>query len=459
MVTIKVINEEIKCPTFDTLYEQLSHHYALRDILKNPKRTVWLVLDDEGRRVPGKRTKQLSYQSPKYVQKYEESRFVDEVGRIHITVFESNEKLSFGSQDPTSEAGLVIKTEGTPLDLSLFGLEGREEALWFFGWVDCPGIARELRRNNFHVLTPNRNGLDWRYQYCKKLQKAVYEVLAPLVENKRQRLRGTQPAAVKETFKEKLQQVVRLLNEFAKAELEDLPLSGPRGSSQIESLTIRPSVAYALPGEVRQYSVYVPRDMVEELDARVKLELTDVVGSVALLDENEISLTLDPNHEELMSGRFSVCGDSEGSEALILARLGKLEDIAQFKVREPGSRRRRTLSGSSSSLLSDIEFNVTEKEPTQRISYTNGKFIIYLNFPPLSRYLSPDGTGLESPHGSLMVAELVAEAFARVIARRRLEAGLTPYIQGGEIDAMLSQMDAQMKKYLEPIHKALVVGL
>ena len=66
---------------------------------------------------------------------------------------------------------------------------------------------------------------------------------------------------------------------------------------------------------------------------------------------------------------------------------------------------------------------------------------------------------MDSPQGSLMLAELVAEAFCKEVVRRRIESVDPPPTTGGgaEIDHFNSRVNQQMLRCLGAIHEALVV--
>jgi hypothetical protein len=148
-------------------------------------------------------------------------------------------------------------------------------------------------------------------------------------------------------------------------------------------------------------------------------------------------------------------GRSYGDKALILVRMQQLEDMAELRVQAPGKTRRQRLSGTNRGLFREIEFDPVPN-PTQRVYLKEGTLKVYLNFPPLSKYLKAGGEGMDSPQGSLMLAELVAEAFCKELARRRLDAGLAPVVEGAEIDAFSSQVNQLMRRHLGAIHEALV---
>ncbi len=446
-VTVEVQKDKVQCPKFDVLFRQLSYHFALREIVQN--RTVNLIMDDGGLR----RSRRLTFQPPAGKEVFSGAIEVGGFGEAEVSIYEADTKLEFRPFDPGSEAGILVKTGGFAVDSRLFGFENEEAAHYFFGTVDCPGIAECVRARDFGVLNSNRSGLDWRDARCRELDRAVKDILRPLVERKRKQLASGTDRPVREEYKRKLNEVCRLLNSLARSELEDLPDWGGRGESDVTTLIIRPETGYADPNVPRTFSVYLPATRVDGTPV-VALELIDVRGNVSL-SQDSITLAEGVGRPELWSGRFEVIGRSYGDEAWIRASFEDLEDMAQFSVRAPGKRPRGELTGRSRGLFREIEFS-DEPQPTQRVSFTDGIIRVYVRFPAVSRYLKSGGEGMDSEQGSVMLAELVAEAFTREVARRRVET-VAPPVRGSEIDNYNSEVNQLLAKYLEHIHSALVV--
>jgi len=456
-VIVEVLDNKVQCPTFDVLHRQLSNHFALREIIQSPNRRVNLKLDDSGRkrkRGAGelKQIRRLSFQAPAGTLVVSRAVDVPELGQVAVSIYESDEKLDFKPFDPGSVAGIVVKTEGAVVDSRLFGYENDEASHYFFGTVDCPEIARCVRSGDYGILDPNRSGLDWRHQRCRALDAAVKDILRPLVERKRKQLAGSVGRPVRDEYKRKLRDVCRLLNSLAQSELEDLPEWGS-GGTEVTTLIIRPETGYADPNMPRTFFVYLPAAVVNGTPV-VSIELVDQKGNVSV-SQSSVVLVQRGKRPDLWSGKFEVLGHSYGDEALIKAAFDGLEDIAQFVVRSPGQSRRSSLAGTARGLFRDIQFDNTP-EPIQRVSFTDGIIKVYVRFPALSRYISASGEGIDSEKGSLMLAELVAEAFSREVSRRRLET-VAPPIPGNEIDNYVSEVNQLLCKHLEAIHSALVV--
>jgi hypothetical protein len=453
-VSIEVKNDKIKTPGFNALYSSLSKHFALRDINRNPNRNVLLKVDD----VRINRSKPVKYYLPEGELITCEKFNIPNLGECFVEIYEAKDKLDYSLYDPSSEAGILVKSNGVILDNRLFGFENDEAAHFFFGWADCPGISEAIRHGDQSIINPNRTGLDWRYHLCKEMSDSIYSLLLPLIERKKKELEITRRTSVKEEYREKLNSLCSLLNQLAQEELDEL--TGPwRTPLEIDTLAIRPDVGYAEPYRKRAFSIYIPKSIIDEgaLEPIVNIELSDVIGQVELID-NTSFMNPHPDYERLLLGYFRIMGREDKSSAYIVARLGNLEDVAEFRVRSPG---KRPTSGSpkrrTGGLFRDIVFDERTPEPIQRVSFTQGVITVYLNFSPIKDYIKPGGEGISTYQGSLMLAELVSEAFCTELARRRIEAGTVPIIPGAEIDGYRSEVNKLMRKHLRLIHKILIL--
>ena len=448
-VNIAVSKRGITSPQWKTLQEQFCTHFALRGICF-PSRIVELTLQDTNM----KSTNRMLYTpapTRKVVDKYIR---VDQLGEVHLELGECEEPLAYSRNNPCSIAGVVVTMEGIPLDNHAFGFENDEAARYFCGSVEVPAIAQALRSNDLGILSPTRTGLDWRSIRATKLQAAVEAELRLLVDRKRRELETERRTATRETYRRRLMDVCDLLNQLAEEEIEDLPRFGRE--VQLEGLAIRPDIGYARPDEQRRFSIYLPSEMAApNRNPRVSISIEDVHGGIRP-STNSVTLALHQLHPNILSGSFLIQGTPLGSSCTIYAQWEDEEDIAEFRVREPGTRQPGGEPPCNRGLFREVFFDDQTATPIQRVSFNNGNITIFLNFPTLHNYLGPGGDGMDTPLGSLMCAEMVAEAFSREVARRRIETGIIVPAQGGEIDAYNSELNTLSRKCLDVIHRALV---
>jgi len=444
-VEITIRNEKIKIPELKKFTEQVSRHFALRDILN--RRKVYITFNDLKRNT--KTTRAVTFEVPHgkevFAGKVLIEGFDDE---IVLRLFESTTALESPRNNPYGRAGVLIKTEGAILDNQLFKFESDPAGSYFFGWADCPGVARRLRQGETEIVDPNRNGLEWRHEYCQALQRSIEGILETHVSRKRASLQAP-PRKVKESTRKMLRKLCSLLNSIAKQELEDLPAGSLEADPHIEELTLKPVVANIPPGQPRTFSVYAPTDAIEQFGPHVRIRSDS--RAVRIL-ASQLVLHRHPRYPMSLYYRpFKVLADApEGSEAVITATLGTQTAEAVVRVMAQKKARRGQLSGRKRGFITDIIADEM-RNPPQRAVYRDGIIRVYCGFPAVSTYVGPGLRGVEKPEGRMLLAELIGEAFCKELARRGIEIGKYPCPSGSEIDAYNTAVNDLQKRYLHLI--------
>jgi hypothetical protein len=239
-VLIRIKDKKFSCPTFEKLLNQVTNHYVLREILSKPERKIILkMLNDGGERGKGsgrtEMTKLLQYKSNTGNKIDEKQIELKGFGKTTIELFESDEKLYFQKGDPCSRAGLVVKTVGAVLDLSLFGFESDESAHFFWGYVDCPGIADLIRKGDNRIINSTRTGLYWDYKYCQELHNTVKDFLKPHITRKTNEISKEVHKPPQDKHTKKIKEICALLNKLARIE-ELIPNKGGDGKYNLRLL-------------------------------------------------------------------------------------------------------------------------------------------------------------------------------------------------------------------------------
>jgi len=81
--------------------------------------------------------------------------------------------------------------------------------------------------------------------------------------------------------------------------------------------------------------------------------------------------------------------------------------------------------------------------------------MIYVNFPGVKNYIKPGLEGIDKPEGSILLAELVAEAFCRAVAIDGIDKGKY-MVLGDPIDSYNRIISDIQKKYLDRFHKVVI---
>ncbi len=447
-VDITITNEKIKIAEYKTFRDQLSTHYALRDIMASPERKIYLIFEDLKRK--SKKRIKITFSRPKGKKVKEQEVNIPGYGdKVKIVIYESLTPLMSPRNNPYGLAGILIKTKAAILDNRLFKFENDPAALYFFGEAICDGLEERLRRGETGIIDPNRGGLEWRDEYCQALASTIEKVLEPLIIGKRKSLEKKPEKEIKEATKKLLRKLCSKLNELAKNELEEME-EIPEPEPDITNLIIKPEVANIQVDKPRAFSIYAPDNLIKEEGQIlwIKSDSSDIQPLAY-----RVKLEKHPKYPDKIWYRyFKVVGKREGGEGTITAILGNESARAKVKVAPPKKRKKGQITGRKRGFVSDIipdELN----NPSQRVEYIENEEIIkiYIKFPSVANFIKSGLEGVETPQGKLLLAELVGDAFCKALARKGIESGKYVIPPGGEIDAFNNTLNELQKKYLHLI--------
>lgn len=452
-ISIKITNDKIKIPTCEKFTEQLTSHFALRDINSSQNRDIILRFEELKNKLIDQ--KKIRFSNPERKKASTIEKGLPGFGdKIIITIYESNHALDSPRFNPFGLAGILIKAGGAILDNQLFRFENDPEARYFYGEAVCEKLEDRLRKGETGILDPNRGGLEWKHDYSKSLSKIIEEVLEPLILKKKEELKEEGPKKeVKESTKKILRKLCNLLNGLAKEELEDVldyPIVEPE--PDINKLLITPSPANIPENIPRTFTIYSPAEIVknEGQEAQIMSDNINIrpLSSIVKLEKHN------KFPEKLWYRYFKVVGSIEGTEGTLTVNLGKETAFAKVKVAPFKKRKKGKLSGRKGGFISEVKPN-NLPDPPQRVAYKNGIITVYVNFPSVSKFIKNNFDNVEKPEARLLLAELVGEAFCRELARKGLESGDYTSVPGGEIDSFNTAVNELQKKYLHKIQEIL----
>jgi hypothetical protein len=457
IITITDIYDDFKIPTGATLFNQVRNHYQLRDINSDPNRNVTFEFH------ASEKNGYVSNQPVKYVYplgniKLEKEIVVDNK-TSRLTIYESEQQLDSPQHDVLGEAGILIKTEGAILENSLFKYSGEEAGLYFFGFLEDPEIANRLRAGEM-LISANRNGLDWRHPYLKKLEEKIEEELRILISAKKIELNNGTPQELTEKNKELVNKLKNLLNSWAKA--EDMSWESPIDPATLDSMILKPESLEVEKDISRQISVYLPKEILDVYgESKMKIESDNPLIQVST---EGLTFKQHKDYPEISTTKFSVTGKKIDEEGIVGCYLGDYSAYSIIsvveKIENNDHRKKKKLNPRSGGFLRDIKSDSREN-PTQRVSYDAdlGEIRIYINFPGVKDYLRSGLVGSETPEGSIMVAELVTEVFCRTLSLKGLNTGKY-LILGTDKDSIISAYNKAfydlMMEYSEKIHRAVI---
>jgi len=456
VVIIKRIRDSYKIPDFSTFSKQLTNHYQLRGINTDRNREVRLYFYSPERKM--KSETPINYKFPESELKIPKKTLNVDGKDVYFELRESIELLDSPHYNPAAKGGVLIKSEEAILENTLFKFTDDQAGLYFFGDLEIPAIAEKMRGGEI-LVNPNRIGLDWKHPFLDKVRKKLEDELAVVVEEKRKKLETGDKGKISEKNKILLNKLMEQLNAWA--EQEGLDWEAPINPYTLNTLMIKPEstdIEIDLP---RKLTIYVPKD-ISDLFPLESLNLKSD-NSHVLVDRGSLDFKPHKNYPDILVGNFSIVGKKIDQEAMVIAELGDIEAFSIVRVvdkLEKNSRKRKKLNKKSGGFIRAIQSDETA-DPFQRVLYDNhlGEIRIYVNFPGVNLYIAKGLEGSESPEGSVLLAELVSEAFCRAVATKGLKEGKFLTL-GSDLDAHISAYNRALfdlqKKYLEKLHKSVV---
>lgn len=463
VIKINVTNEKIQVPDYTTFDKQITNHYPLRDINSSEKRHVWLYFESRSRvsKFGPEKTDfsgKLMYKLPEGKLVCDESFNLSGYGdKVILKLYEADQSLQSPRNNPSAQAGLLIKTKGAILDNQLFKFSNEPAALYFYGDVFCEGIADRIRKGEMGIIDQNRGGIEWRHEFCQALQYSIEKLLGKYVVEKKQELEKAPSKEVPQPTKKMLSRLCNLLNKLAKEELEELEI--PEEPSVVDDLIIKPEVANLEIDKPRSFSVYAPKELIE-ISKTNMVEVSSDHPEIVLLKE-KVFLGGHPKYVNICYGTFEVIGKLLEAEGYLSCRLGDNEDMAQVKVgpQKKIKRKRQGLLTRKGGFIKNIKPDETDN-PNLRVGYDGEKGIvkIFIKFPVVAKYLGPGLRGASTSEGRVFLAELVGEAFSRAVAWRKFNSGVIFYNPNNPdsiIDAYNTEVGNLQRKTFHLIHDLL----
>jgi len=454
-------NRNVRCPPFETLFNRILNHFALREILTNTNRKVTLIVEHLGLKKGGKSyKKKLRFEKLVGQMIVNDKLYLKGFGIATLKLYESSRKLEFSRNDPGSLAGILIKTSNSILENQLFGFDNEPYAHYFFGELSCPGILEKMKSEDTSFLRPDRKGLYWKHKYCSEIENIIKKALSNHIDRKKKQDESNKMSKkMPLERKTKIYKLFKKLNELGR---ELIPDSGvghyieQDKLDEISKLTIFPDEATAPPEKFRAFTVYIPYKNIKE-NQIAKLTLDDQKGKFEFSSAS-IKLKRHKKKDNLAIGNFQIRGFRETDKTDIIVRHGKSEDIAEFRIgtllgqtkKRKGANPPHKRKGG---MFKELIFDIWEKDPPQRVYFNreSGILRIYIHYPGIIPYLGENGEGSDSERGSMLLSELVAEAFCRETARRKLD---TDFVDSeANLDQYIKNYNIHLKRCIPIIHK------
>lgn len=453
IIEIIVSRDDVKVPQFDNFRNYLQRHFELRPIMSNPKRKI--ILREMTAEWTVKQEHELSYKAPKGVKVLSERiKIPDYPAWVKLELNRSSIQLSTrGEEGDYADGGLLVISKGMVLSLTMLKYENDPVAAYFYGSMQCDYL-HDLLKNDEPVLTATRDGINWSHPFAKALRLAVEAKIEPLIEKERKHAIREEQTKLDKQLRNKIDRALHELNHIALNELSNRKDGESRIQLPASGMLFFPERAYVQTG--RTLSLILRADITK------KAKPNDVVVIESNSDEVIVltpKVKLKPHKADPSVGEaiVRVEGRQVGGEGLIMARVNKMHAQAMVQVHSKKEALPAPPSRSKSALFNDIRFD-DRMDPRQRVYFdrVNSSIVIATNAPSVKRYLDENKRLDTTMPGQVLLAELVAEAVCREIAREGVEKGRFLVLEGSEADAIQNHFIRLQNRYSHLIHEHIV---
>ncbi|MBN8579893.1 MAG: ATP-binding protein [Anaerolineae bacterium] len=453
IIEIIVSRDDVKVPQFDNFRNYLQRHFELRPIMSNPKRKI--ILRELAVDSTVKQEHTLSYKAPKGVKVLSERiKIPDYPAWVKLELNRSSIQLSTrGEEGDYADGGLLVISKGMVLSLTMLKYENDPVAAYFYGSMQCDYL-HDLLKNDEPVLTATRDGINWSHPFAKALRLAVEAKIEPLIEKERKHAIREEQTKLDKQLRTKIDRALHELNHIALNELSNRKDGESRIQLPASGMLFFPERAYVQTG--RTLSLILRADITK------KAKPNDVVVIESNSDEVIVltpKVKLKPHKADPSVGEaiVRVEGRQVGGEGLIVARVNKMHAQAMVQVHSKKEALPAPPSRSKNALFNDIRFD-DRMDPRQRVYFdrVNSSIVIATNAPSVKRYLDENNRLDTAVQGQVLLAELVAEAVCREIAREGVEKGRFLVLEGSEADAIQNHFIRLQNRYSHLIHEHIV---
>lgn len=326
-------SETTRLPRPDNLKNDLSIHYALRDIAAGDGASKIHVRGGDGKQQTIEFRASLGkivVDNRFTIDGYPKADCVCKIWKSPSPLVDKDSRMR--------KSGILVKDGSAIHECSLFGFGQEPLAHHYFGHIECRHLARLIEEhdaresarephpseNPFLPIDPMRRGLNKRHPFVKALTAKIDEILKALVEKDRRESESGRKNIASEKTKRFLNRLAQLADRFLKENVDPSGLS-PREEAVIKTLlevgiAILPPALKIAVGEERTLTVYIKKD---RYNPKAKVRVQSVDESTLVLAQTLAGRILKPHprKEGVVYESFKVGGVSPG-ETEIRVRHG-----------------------------------------------------------------------------------------------------------------------------------------
>lgn len=452
VLEIIVSRDDVKVPQFDNFRNYLQRHFELRPIMSNPKRKI--ILKEIASDGKVRQEHVLSYKSPRGEKVLSERfKIAGYPAYVKLEVYRSGIQLSTRSEEGDyADGGLLVVSKATVISLTMLKYESDPYAAYFYGTMQCDYL-HDLLKADEPVLTATRDGINWTHPFAKALKLAVEEKLEPLVQKERKHAMREEKNKLDKQLRQKIQRALHELNNIALNELSNHK-EGRKVHLPDSGIAFFPERAFVQTG--RTLSLLLRARMPGKTRAARTVKITSNSPEIIVLSPQVV---LKPHKTDPSVGeaRVRLEGRQVGGEGTVMATIGKMHTQAIVQVHSKKDVLPEPAARSKNALFNDINFD-DRTDSRQRVYFdrVNSNIVIATGAPSVRLYLDENNRLDTTIQGQVLLAELVAEAMCREIAREGVEKGRFLVLEGSEADAIQNHFIRLQNRYAHLIHEYIV---
>jgi len=351
VVTLE-IEPQHKTPQHEGLVEGLARLVPLRDVVRNPRRTI-LVRDVNqdredsvvGPRLEGRERVKESFQVP---------GFPDATAKLVIyrapkPFQREKERFRLG--------GILVKSSHAVHEATLFDsrLENDPHAAWFFGKLTCSYIDElwngydnrmaerqplDVKKNPCPVIDPlRRAGLDRGHPFTQQLRAEVLRRLRPLVEEERRQAESQRAKIESRATRKRLDKLEQAAAKFIdEHDEDDEPTRDPDasiagGALKDKGFALNPPFAKIICGHSQKFWFNASQEAFPELEEGTALHVEcmsdEIVSSIRVT-----GLEPHPSADNVLRATWTIKGVKPTPAAEVRVRVGPIHADSQLEVLE-----------------------------------------------------------------------------------------------------------------------------
>lgn len=351
VVTIEV-ESRFKVPLHETLKDDFSRYYSLRDLFSNPNREVILVDLNKKRDDP------LIYNYSIGEEVFNDDITIQGYPEANAHLIIRRHKTSFEQGFLPYREGLLVKSAAAIHDCTYFGLESEPLSWRFTGELYCEFIDKLVREyddredtnpdnpnhpadNPTRLLDPFRDGLILEHPFAQALYRKCKEFFQPFIEELKATEEHLGRKVTDESLEKKLDGLSKEISKIFEKKLseldEDIPtgdVDDPRIKKLSTGLHIIPT-GEELPiiaEQPKTFSVIVKH--YETLDELLPVNITSSDPDNIQVRTSPVFLKKFSEDKKVGSTTFSIEGSKIGTEAVIEVSYDGYNNLVLVKVVE-----------------------------------------------------------------------------------------------------------------------------